>query len=180
MGWGGPGNPHRSACPLMAWAWRAATATELKKQKPQAASCSAWCPGGRTTATPFKTWGRSREPRSDHCPNLFLSSCPCFSSSLFLILPLPAARGTQPHNPIPPTVLPSKQGLWGAGISSSSPFPQPLPYSLQATSLHPPGPPLGAGAPPQSRRTSPASTASTRRHVAPVASFAQVKVLGQM
>nr|KAF6426445.1 hypothetical protein HJG59_009149 [Molossus molossus] len=30
--------------------------TELKKQqKPQAASFSAWCPGGNTMATPFKT-----------------------------------------------------------------------------------------------------------------------------
>jgi hypothetical protein len=35
--------------------FRAATATELKSEKPIAQPHSAWCPGGRTTATPLRS-----------------------------------------------------------------------------------------------------------------------------
>lgn len=80
-------SPYRRARPAMAWAWRAATATELKKQKPQAASRSAWCPGGRTIAMPFKTC-RGRRARLGFCPH----SCPFHSSLPFLLSSLLATR----------------------------------------------------------------------------------------
>ena len=41
--------PSRKAC-------SAASATLLNKQKPQALSASAWCPGGRTNANPLEFW----------------------------------------------------------------------------------------------------------------------------
>lgn len=164
----------------MAWAWRAATATELKKQKPQAASCSAWWPGGRTTAMPFKTWGRNEGPRSNHYAHCFPSPCPLvfpvFSFPPFhcqlLGQPSPAAPSPWLHFPVSKPVV--SRGLLPIPLSSGpAQFSQGSPLeSSRTASLN--------QSPTQNSHTSPASTASTRQHEAPVASCAQAKVLGQM
>lgn len=150
------GRPYRRARPAMTWAWRAATATELKKQKPQAASGSAWCPGGRTTAMPFKT---CREVQEDY---LWPSSSHPSQASLSPVRQ-PLGRGGSP-----PSRPPIASGLLsGSRWSLSFYVPRTSFLQLNFTST-------------QRRRTSPESTASTRRQAAPVASFAQAKVLGQM
>ena len=178
----------------MAWAWRAATATELKKQKPQAASGSAWWPGGRTTATPFKTWGRGRKQRLDHPPSpLSLPFCLFFPVSSPPTTP-PAAKASSPSpcRPHPPgctSLCVRPLATWGCSplplrTAPPVPFPQAWPNSQSRLFPAPPCPQdvlaKSPRSPPQSAGTSPASTASTRRQAAPAASCAQAKVLEQM
>jgi hypothetical protein len=154
--WGG--RPYRRARPAMIWAWRAATATELKKQKPQAAFGSAWCPGGRTTAMPFRTC--REEQRDCLWPSL------SFHLSQASLSPVRHPLG-HPLRGSPPSRL--SYCLWPPEWEQVVPLYVPRTSFLQLNFTST-----------QRRRTSPESTASTRRQAAPVASFAQAKVLGQM
>lgn len=110
-------------------------------------------------------------------------------TAFLLLVPLlvlfPPSHYQMPGGPSPVATsswlhFPVSKASGEKGSPPHPPFPQALPNFLRVASLQPPGLPLPARAPPQSSHTSPASTASTRQHVAPVASWALAKVLGQM